>query len=171
MELKYKHTILVVDDEVSITKSLHRLFRKEGINVIEATSGPEALDLLQKLERPVSGIISDQRMPKMTGSQFMKEAKKVAPDSFRILLTGYSDIGAIIEALNIGQIHKYITKPWKDNELVLQVKESLKQYELILENRKLNNIVKRQNKELKEINKSLEQKVAERTKEIEQKKH
>ncbi|MBN2420042.1 MAG: response regulator [Deltaproteobacteria bacterium] len=169
MELKYKHTILVVDDEASITKSLHRLFRKEGFNVIEATSGSEALEILQKLEKPVSGIISDQRMPKMTGSQFMQKAKKIAPDSFRILLTGYSDINAIIDALNLGEIHKYITKPWKDNEFVMQVRESLKQYELILENRRLNNIVKRQNRELKEINKSLEQKVEERTKEIEQK--
>ena len=59
MELKYKHTILVIDDEVSITKSLYRLLRKEGFNVIEANSGSEALEILQKLEKPVSGIISD----------------------------------------------------------------------------------------------------------------
>ena len=169
MELKYKHSILVVDDEVSITKSLHRLFRKEGFNVIEANSASEALEILQKLEKPVSCIISDQRMPNITGSQFMQKAKKIAPDSFRILLTGYSDINAIIEALNLGEIHKYITKPWKDNELLLQVRESLIQYELILENKRLNNVVKRQNRQLKEVNKSLEQKVKERTKEIEQK--
>lgn len=169
MELKYKHTILVIDDEVSVTKSLNRLFRLEGFNTIEANSGQEGIEILKKLEKPVSGIISDQRMPNMTGSQFMQKAKSIAPDAFRILLTGYSDINAIIEALNMGEIHKYITKPWKDNELVLQVKESLKQYELILENRRLNNIIKKQNKELKEINKSLEQKVEERTIQIKQK--
>lgn len=166
MELKYKHTILVVDDEVSITKSLHRLFRKEGFSVIEASSGSKGLEILKKLEKPVSGIISDQRMPNMTGSQFLQKAKNIIPDAFRILLTGYSDIDAITEALNMGKIHKYITKPWKDAELLFQVCESLKQYELILENKRLNNIVKKQNKELKEVNKSLEQKVEERSKQI-----
>lgn len=166
MELKYKHTILVVDDEVSITNSLHRLFRKEGFSVIEANSASEALEILTKSDKPVSGIISDQRMPNMTGSQFMQKAKKIAPDASRILITGYADINAMIEALNMGEIHKYVTKPWKDSDLIMQLRESLKQYELILENKKLNNIVNKQNKELKEINKSLEHKVEKRSKQI-----
>lgn len=166
MELKYKHTIMVVDDEVSITKTLNRLLRKEGFNVIEANSGAEALEALNKLEKPVSGIISDQRMPNMTGSQLMQKMKALFPDSFRILLTGYADINSIIEALNLGEIHKYITKPWNDAELIIQVRETLHQFELKLENKRLNNLVKKQNLELKEVNKSLEQKVEERTKEI-----
>jgi response regulator RpfG family c-di-GMP phosphodiesterase len=166
MELKYKHTIMVVDDEVSITKSLNRLLRKEGFNVIEANSGADALEILSKLEKPVSGIISDQRMPNMPGAQLMQEVKKIVPDAFRILLTGYADISAIIEALNMGEIHKYITKPWNDAELIVQVRETLHQFELKLENKRLNNLVKKQNLELKEVNKSLEQKVEERTKEI-----
>jgi response regulator RpfG family c-di-GMP phosphodiesterase len=171
MELKYKHTIMVVDDEVPITKSLNRLLRKEGFGVIEANSGADALELLRKLEKPISGIISDQRMPNMSGSQLMQKAKKIVPDAFRILLTGYADINAIIEALNIGEIHKYITKPWNDAELVVQIREILYQYELKLENKRLTNIVKKQNLELKEINKTLEQKVEERTKEISEKNH
>ncbi len=166
MELKYKHTIMVVDDEESITKSLNRLLRKEGFNIIEANSGSDALEMLSKLEKPVSGVISDQRMPDITGSQLMQKVKKIVPDAFRILLTGYADINAIIEALNMGEIHKYITKPWNDAELVIQVREALFQYELKLENKRLNNLVKKQNLELKGINKSLEQKVEERTKEI-----
>ena len=166
MKLKYKHTILVVDDEISITKSLHRLFRKEGFNVIEANSGKEGLEKLKSLDKPASGIISDQRMPNMTGSQFLQKAKTIAPDAFRILLTGYSEIDAIIEAINMGRIHRYITKPWKDEELLFQVCESLKQYELVLENKRLNNIVKKQNRELKEINTSLEQRVEERSRQI-----
>jgi response regulator RpfG family c-di-GMP phosphodiesterase len=166
MDLKYKHTIMVVDDEVSITKSLNRLLKKEGFGVIEANSGADALEALSKLEKPISGIISDQLMPNMTGAQLMQKAKKILPDAFRILLTGYADINAIIEALNIGEIHKYITKPWNDAELVVQVRETLFQYELKLENKRLNNLVKKQNLELKEVNKTLEQKVEERTKEI-----
>lgn len=169
MDLKYKHTIMVVDDEVSITKSLHRLFRKEGLNVIEVNSGPEGLEKLKSLEKSVSVIISDQRMPNMTGSQFLQKAKKIVPETFRILLTGYSDLDAIIEALNMGEIHKYITKPWKDADLLFQVRQSLSQYELTLENKRLNNIVKKQNRELKEINKSLEEKVEERSREIKEK--
>ncbi len=169
MELKYKHTIMVVDDDVLITKSLNRLLRKEGFNVIEANSGADALETLGKLEKPVSGIISDQRMPNMSGSQLMQKVKKIAPDSFRILLTGYSDINAIIDALNMGEIHRYITKPWNDAEFVGQVRETLYQFELKLENKRLNNLVKKQNLELKEINKSLEQKVEERTREIQAK--
>lgn len=169
MDLKYKHTIMVVDDDVSITKSLNRLLRKEGFNVIEANSGANAIEALSKLEKPVSGIISDQRMPNMTGSQLMQKVKTIAPDSFRILLTGYSDINAIIDALNMGEIHRYITKPWNDAEFVGQVRETLYQFELKLENKRLNNLVKKQNLELKEINKSLEQKVEERTREIQAK--
>jgi response regulator RpfG family c-di-GMP phosphodiesterase len=169
MELKYKHTILVVDDDVSITKSLNRLLRKEGFNVIEANSGEEALEALSKLEKPISGIISDQRMPNMSGSQLMEKVKKIAPDSFRILLTGYADINAIIDALNKGEIHRYITKPWDDAEFAGQVRETLYQFELKLENKRLNNLVKKQNLELKEINKSLEKKVEERTREIQAK--
>ncbi|MBN1906247.1 MAG: response regulator [Deltaproteobacteria bacterium] len=166
MELKYKHTIMVVDDEVPITKTLNRLLRKEGFGVIEANSGADALEILGKLEKPVSGIISDQRMPGMTGSQLMEKVKKIVPDGFRILLTGFADINAITDALNLGQIHRYITKPWNDAELIFHIREALYQYELILENKRLNNLVKKQNLELKKINKSLEQKVEERTREI-----
>lgn len=171
MALKYKHSILVVDDEASITKSLNRLLRIEGLNTIEAKSGLEGLELLKSMEKPISGIISDQRMPNMTGAQFLQKAKKIVPDAFRILLTGYSDMDAIIDAVNMGEIHKYFTKPWDDSELLGQVRQSLKQYELILENKRLNNIIKGQNKKLKEINSTLEQKVEERSKQIIKKNH
>lgn len=169
MTVSNSHLILVVDDEVSITKSLNRLFRKEGIKIIEANSGFEGLEILKNLEKPVSGIISDQRMPQMTGAQFLQQAKEIVPDAFRILLTGYSDINAIIEAVNKGEIQKYFTKPWNDDDLVMQVRQSLKQYELILENKRLNKIITRQNKELKDINQTLEQKVEERSKQIKKK--
>jgi len=169
MALKYKHTIILVDDEESITKALRRLFRKDDYQLLTALSGSEGLELLKKVEEPVSLIISDQRMPGMTGSQFLKESKKIFPDAVRFLLTGYSDMEAIIEAVNKGGIHRYLSKPWNDDDLMLQVRQSLEQYELVLENRRLLALTNKQNKELSDLNRHLEQRVNERTLEIRQK--
>ena len=170
MENKYKHTILLVDDEESITKALRRLFRTTGFKIKTALSGQEGLDVLEKAEEPVSLIISDQRMPEMTGARFLEKAREIFPDAIRFLLTGYSDMDAIVDAVNKGEIHRYLTKPWNDDDLLIQVKQAVKQYELVLENRRLNKLTKKQNKELKELNEGLEQKVIERTRKIEQKK-
>jgi len=166
MTLKYKHRILFVDDEPGIINSLTRIFRKEGYNIGTATSGQEGLNLIEKAEGPFSVIVSDQRMPGMTGSQFLEKSKKILPDAIRILLTGYSDMDSIVDAINKGGIHRYITKPWNDEDVLHQVRQSLEQYELIVENRRLLALTKEQNKELKEFNKHLENKVQERTGEI-----
>ena len=170
MENKYKHTILLVDDEESITKALRRLFRSTGFKINTAESGQEGLDVLENTKEPVSLIISDQRMPEMTGAQFLEKARKIFPDAIRFLLTGYSDMDAIVDAVNKGEIHRYLTKPWNDEDLLIQVKQAIVQYEMVLENRRLNQLTKKQNMELKELNEDLEQKVIERTKKINQKK-
>ena len=168
MTLKYKHSILLVDDEISITKSLKRIFRKENYRIFTASSGKEGLELLNTLEEPVSLIISDQRMPEMTGAQFLEKARKIFPDAGRYLLTGYSDMDAVVDAVNKGEIHRYLTKPWNDDELLVHVRQSLEQYELVLENRRLLELTSTQNRELNELNKNLEKKVSERTLEIRQ---
>ncbi|MBT8373859.1 MAG: response regulator, partial [Deltaproteobacteria bacterium] len=170
MENKYKHIILLVDDEKSITKALRRLFRTTGFKIKTALSGQEGLDVLKKSAEPVSLIISDQRMPEMTGARFLEKARKIFPDAIRFLLTGYSDMDAIVDAVNKGEIHRYLTKPWNDDDLLIQVKQGIAQYEMVLENRRLNQLTKKQNKELKGLNEDLEQKVIQRTKKIEQKK-
>jgi len=166
MQLKYKHSIMIVDDETSILKAFSRLFRKDNYDILTASSAPEGLDLLKKAERPVSLIISDQRMPGMSGSQFLAEAQKLFPDTIRFLLTGYSEMDAVIDAINKGGIHRYLTKPWNDDDLLLQVRQSLKQYELVLENRRLLALTNKQNKELNQLNKHLEKKVQERSREV-----
>lgn len=166
MPLKYKHLLLFVDDEESITKSLQRLFRKEGYEIYTASSGQEGLERLKEVGKPFSLIISDQRMPGMNGAEFLENAKKIFPQAIRILLTGYSDMDAIVDAVNKGEIHRYFTKPWNDDDLVLQIRQSLEQYELVVENRRLLALTKKQNTELKELNNSLEEKVAERTREV-----
>jgi response regulator RpfG family c-di-GMP phosphodiesterase len=164
--LKNEHTLLLVDDEKSITKALNRLFRKEGYRIMTAQSGPEGLEKLQQNDGPVSMIISDQRMPEMNGAAFLEKAKSIYPDAIRYLLTGYSDLEAVVDAVNRGEIHRYLTKPWNDEDLVLQVKQSLEHFELTSENRRLTALTIDQNKKLNELNKGLEQKVQERTKEV-----
>ena len=106
MPLKYKHTIMAVDDETSITKALKRLFRKDDYKILTASSGQEGLDILKNMQKPISLFISDQRMPGMTGAQFLEKAKKAFPNAIRFLLTGYSDIDAIVDAVNKGEIHR-----------------------------------------------------------------
>lgn len=163
MELKYPHTLLLVDDEASILKSLQRLFRKQQYRIVTAENGQEALDKMDNVSESISLIISDQRMPGMTGAQFLERAVEKAPDALRFILTGFADMDAIIDAVNKGKIHRYITKPWNDNELLDQVRDALSQVELRLENKRLNELTERQNLELAELNKDLEKKVGERT--------
>jgi response regulator RpfG family c-di-GMP phosphodiesterase len=169
LALKNEHTLLLVDDENAITRALHRLFRKEGYHILTAGSGMEGLEKLAQSDRPVSLIISDQRMPEMNGAQFLEKAKAIYPEAVRYLLTGYSDMEAVINAVNKGEIHRYLTKPWNDEDLLLQVRLSLEHFELISENQRLTQLTIEQNKELNLLNKDLEFKVEERTQEIVQK--
>lgn len=166
MPLTQDHTLLLVDDEISITRALQRLFRKEGYRILTAQSGPEALELLGRQETTVSMIISDQRMPVMTGAQFLERAKDLQPRAIRYLLTGYSDLEAVIQAVNRGEIHRYLSKPWNDDDLLLQVRQSLEHFELLSENQRLTELTIAQNQQLSRLNQQLEGKVAERTRQV-----
>ncbi|MDO9110071.1 MAG: response regulator, partial [Desulfatirhabdiaceae bacterium] len=156
MTLLFEHFILLVDDEQSITRSLQRLFRKERYQILTASSGQEGLNILSGFDKPVSLIISDQRMPAMTGAQFLEKARTLAPEAIRFLLTGYSDVKDILDAVNKGEIHRYLTKPWNDDDLLLQVRSALEAYELKVENRRLNALTAQQNEALTELNQDLE---------------
>lgn len=125
-----KHTILCVDDEADNVDALERLFRTK-YKVLKATSGTEALKHLDK-DR-VTVIISDQRMPQMTGVEFLSKSLRTHPDAIRILLTGYADIEVVIEAINSGQIYRYVNKPWDPVDLVNTVDKAVERYELGLE--------------------------------------
>ena len=169
MNPKQQQAILLVDDEASILKAINRLLRNEGYIIKTATSGAEALQSIRAGDVPVALIISDQRMPEMSGAQFLEQAKCLAPDAIRFLLTGYSDMTAVVEAVNKGEIHRYLTKPWNDDELLQAVRQALDHGRLILENRRLLELTQQQNAELNELNRGLENKVRERTIEIQQK--
>jgi response regulator RpfG family c-di-GMP phosphodiesterase len=148
MASDHRHHILLVDDEESITKALQRLFRRESHEIHTASGGEEALHLLRESANPFSLIVSDQRMPGMNGAEFLAKAREIFPGSIRILLTGYSDMTAVVDAVNRGQIHRYMTKPWNDEELLLVVRQSLEHYDLVTENFRLLELTKKQNEEL-----------------------
>lgn len=119
--------ILVVDDEADNVDALERLFRKKH-DVLKATSGPEGLKLLAK--NRVALIISDQRMPEMTGVEFLKESMTVQPDAIRILLTGYTDLESVVDAVNSGEIYRYLAKPWDPVDLANTVDKAVEKFEL-----------------------------------------
>ncbi len=154
---KYEHNLLVIDDEVEITKSLFRQFRRK-YNVFIANSAEEALPILE--DNDIQVVLSDQRMPGMSGITFFSSIKDKYPDALKMILTGYSDIDAVIEAINEGQVFRYLTKPWNPMELNLAIEEAFERHELISNNKVLLG-------KLKEANSSLERKVVERTQELE----
>src|SRR5438067_931860 len=120
------YKIMVVDDEPANLRLLERLFRR-NYNVIVASSGQEALQLLE--QHDVALLITDQRMPGMTGIELLKRTAEFRPHMVRIILTGYTDIGALVEAINCGQVYKYFTKPWNNDQLRLTVERALEHYE------------------------------------------
>jgi putative two-component system response regulator len=166
MIIKEDHRILCVDDELTITSSLRRVFRNAGYEIHTASNGHAGLDKINSAVKPYSLIISDQKMPGMTGIDFLERARQITPNTIRILLTGYSEIDAIIDAINKGGIHRYLTKPWDEEDILLQVRQSLKQYELIIENQHLFALTKKQNNELNELNNNLGKIVERKTKEL-----
>lgn len=157
-------TILCVDDEPNILSALRRIFRPKGYKVLVAESGRAGLELLQNEQ--VDLVISDMRMPEMDGAQFLAKVRDQWPDTVRMLLTGYADVNAIIEAINRGEIYRYITKPWDDNDITLVVRHALERRLLEHEKKRLERLTQQQNDELKSLNASLEAKVEERTVEL-----
>jgi FixJ family two-component response regulator len=161
-------TILFVDDEPKILKSLLRLFLDENYDLQTADSGPDALKLMQDGLKPTV-IVSDQRMPQMGGAEFLAKSREIQPDCIRIILTGYADINAAVDAVNRGGIYRYIIKPWNDEDLKLTVRDAVQYFLLIQEKRELTKELAIKNKTLLELNEQLEEKVTERTRELLQK--
>src|SRR5262245_45944591 len=129
-----KHPILLVDDEPEILFSLRGLLRKE-FELYTAESGAEALEILR--QHPVHVIMTDQRMPQMTGVELLRRAQGDCPEAIRLIFTGYADIKAVIDAINQGQIYRYLTKPWDPDELVAVLKQACEHYERVQERRRL----------------------------------
>jgi response regulator RpfG family c-di-GMP phosphodiesterase len=161
-----KPTILLVDDEESILNSLRRLLRGQPYDVLLATSGAQALDIMAK--QPVDLVMSDARMPNMDGATLLAHIHQRHPATLRILLTGYADLTMIVKAINEGQIDRYISKPWHDEELLLTLRQSLAYQHSERERLRLVQETWDRNEELKLLNVTLEKHVASRTAELQQ---
>ncbi|MBI4808078.1 MAG: response regulator [Nitrosomonadales bacterium] len=159
-----ERTLLLVDDEENITSALVRLLRQDGYRILRANSAAEGLVLLAQNE--VGVIISDQRMPGMTGVEFLGKVRESYPDTVRIVLSGYTELDSVTDAINRGAIYKFLTKPWEDDLLRANVEEAFQHHEMKMENARLARELQQANQELHNINRQLEQRVEEKTREV-----
>ncbi len=149
-----RHSILIVDDEIDVLESLRHLFHR-NYKVLTAGSGDQAVEILKTQE--VHLILSDQRMPGMSGDIFLSHARKLQPDAIRMLFTGYADIQAVINAVNEGNIFRYILKPWDALDLEAVIRQATEQYELLAERKRLIAELQAANTRLKRANEELAQ--------------
>jgi diguanylate cyclase (GGDEF)-like protein/PAS domain S-box-containing protein len=152
---KPPRTLLLVDDEPNILAALKRLMRRDNYKILTAASGKEGLELLA--QNDVDVIISDQRMPGMTGVEFLRTVKNLYPETVRIVLSGFTELQSVTDAVNEGAIYKFLTKPWDDNQLREHVEQAFRHTEMATENRRLDLEVRTANQELAKANRQLEE--------------
>jgi len=151
---KRERTLLLVDDEPNILTALKRQMRGTGCRILTAPSGQEGLALLEREE--VDVIVSDQRMPGMTGVEFLRAVKESHPETVRIVLSGFTELQSVTDAVNEGAIYKFLTKPWDDTQLRGHIEEAFRRKEMVDENRRLGLELRTANLELAGANRQLE---------------
>jgi diguanylate cyclase (GGDEF)-like protein/PAS domain S-box-containing protein len=122
-------TLLIVDDDVNVLSSLHRLLRRDGYRILTAVSPQEGFELLAL--HPVQVVVCDQRMPLMSGTEFLSKVKEMYPDTIRIILSGYTSLEAMLDSINRGAIYRFYTKPWDDAELRDNIRLAFHHYWLL----------------------------------------
>ena len=158
--------LLVVDDEEVIVLGLRETLSRAGYEVRTATSAVEAMDLLHQEQFAL--ILTDQKMPRLTGLQFLAQAKEIQPNATRVLMTGVLDLATIIESINKGEIYRFIVKPWLREELIVTVANAVQRHDLICRNAYLQRATQTMNEKLSELNRSLECQVAREAQQIRQ---
>jgi signal transduction histidine kinase len=143
-------TLLVVDDEPEVLHSVHDLFRLD-YRVLTCERGGEALKVLESPEE-IHVVMSDQRMPGMTGVEVLRHARRLRPEATRLMFTAYADIKAVVDAINQGSVFRYISKPWDPEELQCVVRQAVEQHDLIAEKTRLMNELRESNRRLVEAN-------------------
>ncbi|MEC4675323.1 MAG: response regulator [Nitrospirota bacterium] len=144
-----RNSILIVDDEVNVISSLKRALIDEPYEIFTANSGIEGIEVLRN--NRIKVIISDERMPGMSGAEFFSKVKEIYPDTVRIMLTGHASIESAMKAVNSGEIYRFFKKPWDDIELKLSIHSAMEKYNLEEENRKLLETIKLQSLNLRLI--------------------
>ncbi|MES2113867.1 MAG: EAL domain-containing protein [Pseudomonadota bacterium] len=128
-ELRRERTLLLLDDEPNVLSALTRLLRRDGYHILQTTCAHAAFELLATHD--VQVIVSDQRMPTMAGTAFLQQVKQLYPDTIRIILSGYTELSAVIDAINQGAVYRFLTKPWDDQLLRAQVREAFDMHRLM----------------------------------------
>jgi len=154
-------TVLLVDDEENVLNALRRVLRHEPYKIAAQSSALKALNLLKK--QNIQLIISDQRMPEISGIEFLEKTREISPDSIRVMLTGYSDLKTAEEAINRVEIYRFLSKPWNDEDLKATIIQGLTKWQLKNANQVMLKLIEDQNQKLQEFNRELEKKVEERT--------
>jgi len=148
------HHVLIVDDEDMVLVSLRDTLKREGYNV---TTAPNAVEALARLkEQGFSVVITDQQMPVLTGLELLTMAREMQPDATRILITAVLSLSTVIDAINRGEIYRFIVKPWLREELLVTVKNAVQRYELICRNQTLQATTLAMNEKLTKLNGELE---------------
>jgi len=160
----HEHSVLFVDDEVNILKALQRLLRSEPVEVLTANRPSEAFELIERHQPQV--IVTDQRMPEMSGVDFLSSVRDQNADIIRMMMTGFTDMTIAVEAINRGEIFRLITKPWNDEELKATLRQAFDHFDLKAEIKRLNQVTREQNFKLQDMNKNLEVKVRDRTRQL-----
>ena len=151
------HRILLVDDEEAVLLALHETLRRAGYDIVSTTDPNAAVAELQKQDFSV--VVTDQRMPGLTGLELLAQARALRPDTTRILITAVLNLDTVIEAINTGEIYRFIVKPWLREELLVTIKNAVQRCELIRPNTRLQAATHSMNEQLIELNRSLEQQV------------
>lgn len=152
------HPILIVDDEEIVLVALRDTLLREGYQVVASPHAVHALSILK--EQQFSVVISDQQMPMVTGLEFLAQVKQIQPDATRILITAVLSLGTVIDAINKGEIFRFLVKPWLREELLATVKNAVQRYELICSNSRLHAATQAMNDKLVQLNQALEAQVA-----------
>lgn len=157
-------TVLFVDDEEPILRSLQRSLRKEPYRILTAGSGEEGLAIISREE--IELVVSDQRMPVMTGAQFLNKVQEISPSTVRVILSGYAEANIMVEAINSGGVYRFISKPWNDEDLKQTLRQCLEHHQILKENRRLSELSAKQVIEMETLNLRLETEVAARTRSL-----
>jgi len=152
---------MCVDDEPHVLLALSKLLERSGFRVETAPNGPEGLKKLEGIEPQV--VVSDYRMGEMDGVSFLQHVKKQYPGIQRIMLTGYAEMDVVEKAINQGEVHHFLTKPWDNEQLVELIRSAIDRRTLMAENERLQELTREQNKQLKELAEGLEAKIEQRT--------
>ncbi|WP_176256869.1 EAL domain-containing protein [Derxia lacustris] len=157
-------TLLLLDDEPNILSALKRVLRRDGYTILATTDPSEAFHLLAT--QPVDVVVSDQRMPIMSGTEFLKRVKDLHPQTMRLVLSGFTDVQSITDAINEGAIYKFLTKPWNDEHLRAQIGEAFRRLDIERDNERLREALEFANRKLEGLNTALESRIEEKTDEI-----